>query len=326
MPSKKVPLPRSPLGQEPMENRTYEERFDLLAAAPHSEQHQPLSSPLYEVSASGRNFKIHTPDSPSPRLPPLPPSSGPRMKRQKTDPEAMPLFASHSEQSHRSFGVMEEGRRQSFKDMELEDLDYYWQPRRRCPRKCRCVFATVFLILFSLALLFTCLYLATRPSSPKLEVKVLNITNFKFDQVVNGGAPQVAAGLRFSLAEANPSEEPELIYDQVRIELQYQGSHLGNISISGFKQPRQSNRTLVIELPKTLVAIEDPVDAENLRQDVSRHDVQTDLRGTVAGHYKMWGIRVKKFDLPVDCKLNMEPENDGRPAQLLSSSCYYYPT
>lgn len=324
MPSKKVPLARSPLGQMPIENRTYEESFDLLAAAPGSTQYQPLSTPKYDSSGSGKS--LNSLDSPSPRLPPLPPSKGQRLKRQRSDPEALPLFASHSETSHRSLSPMEVGTMQTVKDMEMEDMDYYMPPKRRCPRGCRWFFASVFLFLCSVAVVLTCLYLIAGPRSPMLQMEVLNVTRFKYDQGVKGGAPYVTAGLKVSLQEANPSKEAELIYDQVRMELSFQGSLLGNFSIPGSKQSKKSNRTFVLELPETSTAIEDPADAVKFRQEMSRKNVQTDLKGAVAGHYKMFGIRVKKFDVPLDCKVNVEPENSGNPARLRTSICYYFPT
>lgn len=158
-----------------------------------------------------------------------------------------------------------------------------------------------------------------------LRMKVLDITSFKYDGGVDGRAAQVAAGLKFSVEEENPNREAELVYDQVRIELRYQEFLLGNVSIPGFKQHRRSNRTLVIELPETRTAIEDPGKAVKFGQEIAGQSIQTDLNGAVVGHFKMWGIKVRNFHLPVDCKLNVEPESGGRPAKLLSSSCYYYP-
>ncbi|CAM6119600.1 unnamed protein product [Calypogeia fissa] len=331
MPTKQFPLPRSPLGPEQMKNNgTHEERWDLLSP---SGPYQPLTTPRFEMSPGGRDFKVYSPTGTL--SPPLLPSTGPTGKRQRIDPEALPLFASHEEQSHRNFEAesllprefpmttKQVSRTQTLKDME--GMDAMNLPHRRlCRRRCFCCF--VLFAIFSVALALTFVYLAERPKSPTLQMKVLDITSFKYEGGVDGKAPLVAAGLKFSLEEVNPNKEAELVYDQVRIELKYQGFLLGNISIPGFKQHKRSNRTLVIELPETLTAIDDPGEALKFREEVTLQNIQTDLNGAVVGHFKMWGIRVKKFHVPVDCKLNVEPESGNQPAKLLSSSCYYYPT
>ncbi|CAM6123531.1 unnamed protein product [Calypogeia fissa] len=196
--------------------------------------------------------------------------------------------------------------------------------RRTCSLCCCSVCYFLFILLLALAIVVIKLI----PKDPAVSVGDIKITQFVFNQTgTQQQVEKLQAGLSCGLNVTNRNPHATTIYQEIDLTLFYKNESLGNFSVSApgpqFEQKRKAMTQLVEDLPTTTTTI-GSANAAALTTEVANSNVQVDVTGRVKGQMKVLGMKVKKFDVTVDCKLNVSPGDGGsKKGTVLSLSCYF---
>lgn len=194
--------------------------------------------------------------------------------------------------------------------------------RRTCSLCCCSLFYVSFLLLLAAVIVIIKLI----PKDPEISVGAITIPEFVSNQT--GSQQQLQASLKCGFNVTNRNSYARAIYKEMTLSAFYKNESLGRFTIEApgpqFEQSKKMRTTVRADLPSTTTTI-GAANAEALQNALGLRTVQLDLIGSVKGQFKVLGMKVKKFDTKIDCKLNVKP-GDGvssREGQNLSFSCYF---
>lgn len=198
---------------------------------------------------------------------------------------------------------------------------------RKARRKRSCVLCccTICYVVFILLLVTAILLIKLVPKVPALSLGNLNIAEFVYSQSENED-PQLKASLTFDLKVTSRNFHADTIYKEINLSLFFQDQSLGDFKATPqpqFVQKKKQTTSVVTDLAAGAPITIENTAADTLKTQAASSNVQVDVRGAVKGKLKVLGIEVKKFDIDITCKLNVNPgDGKSKAAQELSLTCY----
>ncbi|KAG6543074.1 hypothetical protein Mapa_015570 [Marchantia paleacea] len=188
------------------------------------------------------------------------------------------------------------------------------------PRRSICLSSV--LIIFLLLGTVTFLMAYYRPKLPILEMGDVNVS--KFSTAALGPSFQVNMSADFSMQIFNSNGKAKVYYKDVSVSMYYRGEILGSTLIPAFKQKEKTWATIDGAVNETRALVETQSGVTHLKDQLNKSEVTLELRAMVQGQFKILDIPLQEFDMPVECKLTVNP-GDGATEQPLvtSQNCFY---
>ncbi|KAL2608064.1 hypothetical protein R1flu_026637 [Riccia fluitans] len=201
--------------------------------------------------------------------------------------------------------------------------------KRCCGLCCGPAFWWCLLMIFIpiLAVFLVSYFVLLRPKDPTVSLGDVSIDGFNVSTI--GTSTTVETAMNFTVTLKNPNRYADVIFEKMDLLLVYRSTSIGSVSvggIAGYKQEERNSTLIDAQLAKITKPITDAIDAQALQSEAGQGNVKMLLTGVTDGRFKLGGIKLGTFNIPVNCVLNIRPELPNVPAELLSASCYYLPS
>eukprot|EP00250_Pteridium_aquilinum_P001050 c11244_g1_i2 orf=9-830(-) len=201
--------------------------------------------------------------------------------------------------------------------------------RRRSPCCCCCCYicaiaATLLLILFVLAAI---LYLLLQPKAPTFSITRAYITEFNMTAEPRKGggskgpALYLQTNVNFTVVAGNPNKKIGIQYEQINVELDYEGMEIGEGSVlSVYVGQRESEEMeLQVKGMDTLLGKRVGLGLQKAVQVGSSLWVQVKTVARV--RIRVWGFQSRDAKVRIDCNVELSRPLPHSGATLLSKSC-----
>lgn len=192
------------------------------------------------------------------------------------------------------------------------------QKRRR--RSCWLIWTLIVLVAFACGIAVAVTAAVTNPKLPSLAIGDPVFTSLNFTEGSDGEMLKTAMHFTFNLN--NPNRHAQVAYSQISATMFYQLLALNNVTNPGFTQGKRTSTALSADLPRKMTIVP-PSTVGALKGEIGRSGVDILLRCSATGKFKILGLKIKRFSVPLDCHLRVRPEAPGVPAAVLwPHSCH----